>query len=373
MTVLLHEGGDLLASDAQTLVNTVNTVGVMGKGIALAFKRQFPEMFDDYERRCNRQEVKLGQPYPYYLRDGRIVVNFPTKDHWRSASRLDAIVSGLQVLKRNYKRWGITSMAVPPLGCGNGQLEWRVVGPTLHRHLSELDIPVELYVPYGTPSSELQQDFFESGTAAPSAADEKVAPGLIALVEAVARVTAERFHWPIGRTRLQKLAYFLTAEGVPTGIQHIRGSYGPYSSGIKRITAQLINNGLLVENRSRRMFVASVGPTYADARKAYASAIEDWDESINRVTDLFARLRTDQTEIAATIHFVANELNERRGRKPSESEVLDSVMRWKARRRPPLDREEVAAAIRNLAILGWIEVEPSDELPDDDEALLIGI
>src|SRR5437899_1683390 len=124
--------GDLLKSGQQTLVNTVNTVGVMGKGIALAFKKRYPEMFDDYVQRCDRGEVELGQPYVFTEPD-HLIVNFPTKGHWRAVSKLSDIATGLEYLEKHYKEWGITSIAVPPLGCGNGQLEWKIVGPTLVR------------------------------------------------------------------------------------------------------------------------------------------------------------------------------------------------------------------------------------------------
>src|SRR5436190_16670969 len=104
--------GDLLASKAQTLVNTVNCVGIMGKGIALAFKRQYPEMFKDYVRRCDRGEVRLGRPYVYRA-DDHLILNFPTKQHWRAVSRLEDIVAGLEFLEAHYREWGITSLAVP--------------------------------------------------------------------------------------------------------------------------------------------------------------------------------------------------------------------------------------------------------------------
>ena len=152
--------GDILNENTHALVNTVNCVGIMGKGIARAFKLRYPEMFTDYAARCERHEVQLGRPYPYRTTDGHVVINFPTKNHWRGVSRLDDIVAGLRYLELHYQEWGIESMAVPPLGCGNGQLEWSVVGPTLYRELSRFDMPVVLYAPLGTPTSEMQLDFF---------------------------------------------------------------------------------------------------------------------------------------------------------------------------------------------------------------------
>ena len=142
--------GDLFESEAQTLVNAVNTVGVMGAGIALAFKDRFPEMFDDYARRCAAGEVKLGEPYLFTGEPStdKWVLNFPTiGDDW-APTRLDDIRDGLAHLRRHYREWGITSLAMPALGCGVGGLDWKDVEPILQEGLSDLDIPVELYAPY---------------------------------------------------------------------------------------------------------------------------------------------------------------------------------------------------------------------------------
>ena len=139
--------GDLFQSKAQTLVNAVNCVGVMGNGIALEFKKRFPDMYEDYRKRCAVKQVRLGQPYLFRRSVPPWILNFPTKDDWRSASRLGDIVAGLEYLEGHYREWGIESLAVPALGCGEGHLQWRVVSPTLLDHLSRLDIPVDLYAP----------------------------------------------------------------------------------------------------------------------------------------------------------------------------------------------------------------------------------
>lgn len=139
--------GDLLASSAQTLVNTVNCVGVMGKGIALDFRNKHPEMYRDYRRRCSERSVRPGEPYLYDSSDVPLILNFPTKNHWKSPSKISYLHKGLQILVENYKEWGIKSIAVPPLGCGNGGLDWNEVGPVIYDYLTKLDIPVELFVP----------------------------------------------------------------------------------------------------------------------------------------------------------------------------------------------------------------------------------
>ncbi len=144
---LVVRTGNLFESNLQTLVNPVNCVGVMGKGLALEFKQRYPDMFTDYAARCARREVHLGQPYLY--RHFRLphVLNFPTKGHWRSDSKLSDIIAGLQYLEQHCHEWGIYELAVPALGCGLGQLEWREVEPHLLWHLTSLNIYVELYAP----------------------------------------------------------------------------------------------------------------------------------------------------------------------------------------------------------------------------------
>ena len=156
--------GDMFSSRAQTLVNTVNCVGVMGKGIALHFKERYPEMFADYIYRCDHKLLKVGEPYIYEDSSGIKILNFPTKNHWRSASRLHDINSGLTYLAKHYENWGIKSLAMPPLGCGNGGLNWVEVGPLIYSKLHALPLDIELFAPYGTPASQLKLDFL----AAPS-------------------------------------------------------------------------------------------------------------------------------------------------------------------------------------------------------------
>ncbi len=370
--------GDIFESGAQTLVNTVNTVGVMGKGIALGFRSRFPEMYEDYIRRCDWHAVRLGEPYLYRRMTPPNIINFPTKDHWRSVSRLSDIVKGLQYLKAHLREWGVTTLAVPPLGCGEGRLEWRVVGPTLYRHLASLQIPIELYAPFGTPHEELQPEFLhtrevdsaKTNHQVESIAPFRVEPGWIAIVAILELVSRERYHWPIGRISFQKVAYFATEVGIPTGLEYRRGSYGPYSDEVKQVLARLINNGLIVERKLGRMLATDVGPTYVDAKKSYERFLVQWQDQIASVADLMVRMNTDDAEIAATVHFAAKSLRAIEGRQPSELEVLRYVQNWKQRRRPPLKETDIALAIRRLNILGWLNVEPSPELPVPEEAMI---
>ena len=364
--------GNLFDSKAQTLVNTVNCVGVMGKGIALEFKKRFPEMFKDYVSRCESGQVKLGQPYVYKPLIPPWVLNFPTKDHWRSMAKLNDIVHGLEYLLQHYKEWEIESLAVPPLGCGQGQLEWRIVGPTLYRYLKRMDITVELYAPYGTPHEELRPEYLDRSSVTESSMPkpEWIEPAWVALVEILDRIERQPYHPPVGRVAFQKIAYVATEQGLPTGLEFKKGSFGPYSPDLKPMTTRLLNNGLIYEDRLGRMFAVQVGHTFQDAKKAYAQELKRWDPIIERTADLFMRMDTAQAEIAATILFVAKSLQKPNCEKPTEREVLEAVMDWKQRRRPPLNQEEVALSIRNLAALGRLDVKASPDLPLPEEEVL---
>jgi O-acetyl-ADP-ribose deacetylase (regulator of RNase III)/uncharacterized protein YwgA len=367
--------GDILQSNAQTLVNTVNCVGVMGKGIALEFKNRFPDMCEDYLARCHRHEVRPGVPYLYRTLIPPQIINFPTKEHWKSVSRVTDIERGLSDLLAHYKAWGVTSLAIPPLGCGNGQLEWRVVGPLIYTHANQMDIPIELYAPYGTHPSELSAGFLEHGglrgrSRRVGEVSSSLQPAWLALVEIVHRIEQHPYHWPVGRTIFQKIAYVATQEGLPTGLVYERGSFGPFAKDLKPVETRLINNNLLQEERVGRMFVVKTGPNYARMRKHVESSINRWNTILDKVVDLFSRVNTHQAEIIATVLFAANELYMAKGEILSEAQVLASVMQWKQKRRPPLKADDGVSTIRNLAMLRLLRVRHDVSLKVPDEDLL---
>ena len=367
--------GDILQSAAQTLINTVNCVGIMGKGIALEFKNRFPEMYEDYLGRCKRGEVKPGLPYIHRSLLPPQIINFPTKDHWKSVSKVTDIERGLKYLLARYKEWGVQSLAIPPLGCGNGQLEWRVVGPLIYRYARQMDVPVEMYAPYGTNPRELTLEFLErsnesgSDQVAKNGASAPLDPAWVTLVEVINRIEQQPYHWPTGRTIFQKIAYVATSEGLPTGLNYKRGSFGPFSPDLKSVEAKLINSGLLQEERHGKMFVVKVGPNFSRVRQRYAPAFERWSGVVEKVADLFVRVDTDQAEVIATVLFAAHELAQQGEGRPSERDVLQAVMQWKQRRRPPLGEATVASTIRDLGMLRWLNLTPSPDLPLPEEAV----
>ena len=364
--------GDLLKSNMHALVNTVNTVGVMGKGVALAFKKRYPEMYQDYVERCERGGVRLGEPYVYRAGD-HLIVNFPTKEHWRSVSRLQDIVAGLDYLERHYKEWQIKSLAVPPLGCGNGQLEWRVVGPILLRHLQRLDIPVELYAPHGsTLLGEIQLDLLDQLDPQEKEQQWRLEPWLVAIAETVSRLESLRYHWPVGRVMLQKIVYFATVAGLPTGLEFERASYGPFASDLKAAVGRMQNNGILTEQPRGRMIEIRSGPALDDARASYSDQLAKWNDLIDRLVDLAARFDTNGAEVATTVHYAAQDLHNQFGRTPTVAEVVAYVEDWKRRRNPRLERNDILRAVVNLGTQGWLQVDPDSTTEQAIDDIAIG-
>ena len=147
--MLKYVRGDIFNSPAQVLVNTVNTVGVMGKGIALSFKKKYPEMFTIYRKACDKHQWVIGKLMLWYGPD-HWILNFPTKEHWRNPSKMEYIEKGLMAFQRKYADYNITSIAFPKLGCGNGELDWEQVKPLMEKYLKELPIDIYIYLSPGT-------------------------------------------------------------------------------------------------------------------------------------------------------------------------------------------------------------------------------
>jgi O-acetyl-ADP-ribose deacetylase (regulator of RNase III) len=362
--------GDLFESQAQTLVNTVNCVGVMGKGVALEFKKRFPAMFEDYVRRCERKGVRLGEPYLFRDASGRLIVNFPTKDHWRSPSRLQDIEAGLDYFVGHAAEWGVTSMALPPLGCGNGGLEWSEVGPLIYRKLHDLAIDVEVYAPYGTPKHELTADFLagpsQMSLEGKGRKHEKLNANWVALMEVLRGLDAQPYANPVGRTIFQKICYVVTEMGVPTGFDFGKGHYGPFSEDVKLALRDFANRNWLKEEPLGRMVALRVSSQYETDRSKFADQIKEHSKKIDKTIDLFSRIKsTEQAEEVMTVLYASRQLKRA---KPSEElaeqQLYDFILDWKKSWNSEEKKHALAVAIRNLVLLGWMRIQISEAMID---------
>jgi len=156
----------IFESKSQVITNTVNCHGVMGKGIALEFKSRFPKMFDDYRLRCEREEVKPGVPY-LWEDDGLMILNFPSKNHWKGNSKIEWIEQGFSWIRENYERLGISTLAMPPVGCGNGGLYWSDVKVLVEKYFGDLDdLLVTVYLPRQSVAGVQKKPISKGKTAA---------------------------------------------------------------------------------------------------------------------------------------------------------------------------------------------------------------
>lgn len=360
--------GDLFESRAQTLVNTVNCVGVMGKGVALEFKNRFPAMFEDYKRRCEQKAVRLGEPYLYRDVCGALIVNFPTKNHWRSPARLSDIERGLGYLVQHIEAWGVTSTAMPPLGCGNGGLEWSEVGPLIYRKLHNLPIAVELYAPYGTPKQQLTEEFLS----APSQMSlggkgrhpAKMNPAWVVLMEILRDLQAQPYANPVGRTIFQKICYVVTEMGVPTGFAFGKGAYGPFSNDVKLAEHDFANRNWLLEEPLGRMVALRVGPEYAQDRNRFTNQIRQYQKKIIKTVDLFSRIKsTEQAEEVMSVLYACRQLRQANTNGDvEEQQVYDYILDWKKSWSTGEKKDALASAIRNLVVLGWMRARISESM-----------
>ncbi len=237
-----------------------------------------------------------------------------------------------------------------------------------------MGIPVEIYAPYGTNPSELTMSFLEKPNESMVADSRNTRnerlpfnPAWVGLVEILHRIKEQPYHFPIGRTIFQKIAYIATQQGLPTGFNYHKSSYGPFSKELKLAESKLINNNLLQEEHLGRMLEVRVGPAFEKSRERYKSLLDKYSDVIKKTTDLFMRVDTKQAETLATVIFTWAELKKSKKSSISEMDVLDAAMQWKQRRRPKLDRAAVASTIRNLGMLNWLDVVPDDRLPVSEE------
>ena len=215
--MIFRGDGDLLKTPADALVNTVNTVGVMGKGIALQFKLAFPDNYAAYEAACKRGDVQIGKMFVFRReKTPRLIINFPTKQHWKGKSKMEDIESGLKALIQVVKKEHIKSIAVPPLGCGNGGLDWEQVRPLIEEAFLELpDVQVQLFYPDGAPKAE----DMKIATKPP-----RMTPGRAVIVEVLSRYVLPGYRLTL--LEIQKLAYFLQEAGQPLDLNFQKQKYG---------------------------------------------------------------------------------------------------------------------------------------------------
>jgi len=343
--VLKIATGNLLEANTESVVNTVNCVGVMGKGIALQFKQVYPENFDAYKRACDAGEIRPGRMFTFAtgsLIGPRYIVNFPTKRHWKGKSRIEDIQDSLQALIEEVRRLGIRSIAVPPLGCGNGGLDWAVVRPLIEESFRSIpEVEVLLYAPSGAPEAESMP----VRTERPKMTRARAL--FIKLIEQYSE-----FQYRLSLLEIQKLAFFLQEAGEGMKLNFEKGKYGPYADNLNHVLQRL--EGHFIRGYGDRSQDASIRLMPGAIEKADELLREHSDarERLGRVSRLIEGFETPYgMELLATVYWVAKK-EDAPAREPDEA--IEQVHDWNERKRKMFQPNHIRVAWERLREEHWL-------------------
>ena len=347
--MITSKTGDLLAEPAEALVNTVNCVGIMGRGVALQFKNAFPENFRAYKAACDRGEVQPGRMFVFevgQLTRPRWIINFPTKRHWRGNSRMQDIESGLTALVAEIRERGIRSIAIPPLGSGLGGLSWADVKPRIVEALRGLnDVEVILFEPAGAP---VDGRGMVSSTVPPMTA------GRAALVGLMHRYLGGLMDPFVTLLEVHKLMYFMQEAGEPLRLQYVKHHYGPYAENLRHVL-KAVEGHLIAgyaDGGDAPDKPLTLVPGAVEDAKGYLDQHDISRARFERVTKLVEGFESPYgLELLATVHWVMS----REGATQHES-VERQVYDWNARKRQFTPRQ-LAIAEERLRSQGWLSPE----------------
>jgi len=345
--------GNLLKAPAEALVNTVNTVGVMGKGIALQFRQAFPEMYRAYEKACKDGDMQLGQVQVFDLGGlaggPRWIINFPTKGHWRADSRLADVENGLNDLVAKVRKLGIRSIAIPPLGCGNGGLDWNEVRPRIEQAFASLsDVRVLLYEPAGAPKSAVMPN----RTARP-----KLTLGQAALVGLMDRYLKGLLDPFVSLLEIHKLMYFFKAAGenMPR-LTFEKQLYGPYSPdlrhGLIRMEKHLTRG--FGEGTDKPTTPIELLPGAVESAETFLSKLPETKTRMEKVAALIEGYEDPYgMELLSSVHWV---MQHEASASDDVEKAVAGVQSWNDRKRRLLKPEHLKLAWQRLHDQGWVAV-----------------
>ncbi len=350
MTVTIKRG-DLLKDSSEAIVNTVNCVGIMGKGIALQFKQKWPQNFKAYAAACERNEVRPGKMFIHDLgewAEPRFIVNFPTKMHWRADSKVEYIEKGLRDLVLQVERLGIKSIALPPLGCGNGGLDW----PTVRRLVLKAfeahpQVKVDLFEPKGAPPPQEMVNRTDK---------PRMTRVRAAIVKAIS--IYREMEYALSKIEVQKLAYFLEEAGQTMNLEFTKHNYGPYSDKLRHVLKAMDGH-----------YIRGVGDFSGDSEIVIMSAaVSEADEFIRKSADDELRYHVERVryliegfetpygmELLSTVHWVRT----RESGVRTVDDAIAAVHDWNQRKRAILSGEHIQLAWSRLDSEGWFHPVPT--------------
>ncbi|ECY6337593.1 type II toxin-antitoxin system antitoxin DNA ADP-ribosyl glycohydrolase DarG [Salmonella enterica] len=341
-----YRHGDILQSETEAIINTVNCVGVMGRGIALQFKNAYPDNFKAYAAACKAGQVIPGKMFVFEtgrLTGPRYIINFPTKRHWKGKSRIEDIVAGLDDLVSVIRHYDIHSIAIPRLGSGLGGLDWLDVKPLIESAVRPLEgVQVEIYDPKGAPSSERMAHKTEV---------PKMTPGRAALVELMQRYLNGLLDPFISLLELHKLMYFMQESGEPLRLKYQKAHYGPYAENLRHVLNAI--EGHMISGYSDGGDIPDkqlmLVPGAAEEAKRYLERQEDTWMRFQKVSELVDGFESPfGLELLSTVHWAM-----RHESLTSPEDVTEYIYAWNERKRQFTPRQ-ISLAVDTLHRKGWI-------------------
>ena len=344
--MITSKTGDLLAEPAEALVNTVNCVGVMGRGVALQFRNAFPSNYAAYQAACERGEVQPGRMFIHELGEltgPRWIINFPTKRHWRGKSRIEDIETGLAALVAEIRARGIRSIALPPLGAGLGGLDWREVKPRIISALAPIEgLEVILFEPAAAPANGRGMVPRETPT---------MTPGRAALVGLIDRYLGGLMDPFVSLLEVHKLMYFMQKAGEPLRLNYVKAPYGPYAENLSHVLARVeghmvdgYRDGGDAPDKELKLVPGAV----ADARAVLANA-DETRARFERVAALVSGFETPfGLELLSTVHWVARE-----NASAAPDALVAEVYAW-GERKKRFSARQIGLARDTLVAQGWL-------------------
>jgi O-acetyl-ADP-ribose deacetylase (regulator of RNase III) len=340
--------GDILRAEAEALVNTVNCVGIMGRGVALQFKNAFPGNFKAYAAACKRGEVQPGRMFVFETGQlaPKYIINFPTKRHWRGKSRIEDIESGLKALVEEIRRRKIQSVALPPLGAGLGGLRWGDVRPLIEDALGSLK---DLQVIVFEPNSSVE---VKSGTR--PAEVPSMTAGRAALVVLAQRYLSGLMDPFITLLELHKLMYFMQEAGENLRLRYAKAAYGPYAENLRHVLHQIeghMVSGYEDGGDAPGKRIEIVPGAVEDATR-FLTAREETKERFDRVADLVEGFESPfGLELLATVHWAVTREH------AAADTLVPQIYAWGERKKRFTPRQ-IGIAHKVLETKGWLPAQP---------------
>lgn len=338
--------GNILHADVEALVNTVNCVGIMGRGIALQFRKAFPANYKAYRAACDRKELHPGMMFVYEQSkhtNPRFIINFPTKRHWKGKSRNEDIEVGLKALIDEVKNRDILSIAIPPLGCGLGGLNWSEVRPRIEQAFQSLpEVRVLLFEP--TDAASFQESVLQKHA-------PEMTSGRAALLTLMNRYLFALMDPFVSLLEIHKLMYFMQVAGEPLRLRYNKGFYGPYANNLKHVLNKM--EGFYVQGyRDDRdlpdMQLELTAGAVEQAEIFLRDHLETRDR-LARVEDLIEGFETSYgMELLSTVHWVI--VNEGAS---SPDEAVEKTFAWN-RRKEMFAKDQIHLAWEVLDQKGWL-------------------